>query len=80
MKLTLLFIAVLLGERAEDPQDLLQKVQEAPASQSYPVQEGQRFSLCPGWVKVSFPTKTRWPLGSRLVDVLTSLATIFQTG
>lgn len=37
-----------LGERTEDPQDLLQEVQEAPATQSDPVQEGQRLSVRPG--------------------------------
>lgn len=36
------------GERPENPQDLLQEVQEAPAPQSYPVQEGEGFSLCTG--------------------------------
>lgn len=36
------------GERPEDPQDLLQKVQEAPAPQSYPVQEGKGLPLRSG--------------------------------
>lgn len=36
------------GERPEDPQDLLQEVQEAPTPQSYPVQEGKGFPLRTG--------------------------------
>uniref|UniRef100_G3PZQ5 Ribosomal protein L36a n=1 Tax=Gasterosteus aculeatus aculeatus TaxID=481459 RepID=G3PZQ5_GASAC len=36
------------GERPEDPQDLLQEVQEAPAPQSDPVQEGKGFPLRTG--------------------------------
>lgn len=36
------------GERPEDAQDLLQKVQEAPAPQSYPVQEGKGLPLRSG--------------------------------
>lgn len=37
-----------LGERPEDPQDILQEVQEAPTSQGDPVQEGEGFPLCTG--------------------------------
>lgn len=51
MLVKLLFVGLrnlCLGERPEDPQDLLQKVQEAPASQSYPVQEGEGFPLRTG--------------------------------
>lgn len=46
-----IFIAINLyfpGERSKDPQDVLQKVQEAPTPQSYPVQEGKGFPLCSG--------------------------------
>lgn len=36
------------GQRPENPSDLLQKVRQAPAAQSYAVQEGEGFSLRPG--------------------------------
>lgn len=36
------------GQRPENTQDLLQEVQEAPAPQSYPVQEGKGFPLRTG--------------------------------
>lgn len=49
--LLLLCLFIILcspGERPEDPQDLLQEVQEAPAPQSDPVQEGKGFPLRTG--------------------------------
>ncbi|KAI3351570.1 hypothetical protein L3Q82_020410 [Scortum barcoo] len=42
------FFLSCAGERPEDPQDLLQEVQEAPTPQSHPVQEGEGFPLCTG--------------------------------